>query len=501
MKYYVSIIILTIILSLFLFWSYDTGLEKVKSMIMYTYLQMSQTIKNELESNLSLQTNIEDGLYDLLYRLGSVSINYGETQNGAIFDDRGNPLFISSRYINTTIMKQIIKDMKDNDADELFFNIEDNLWGYVAYYADKKRYFFTTYKYPFPWVSEDKGIVVDFIRKYKNNYTLYAVYQDTLGIISSSVPIKELDNISDDPIFLSVLQKMEIKYREEKYEGQDIFEVIIPVDSISLIRIAYSMEPYKEYEKSIYRLYLIGLIISIILVAIGILAIIFIIKWKKLYISMKERESQERVFNEIKNMASWTAHEIRNPLNSINIGIQRLKEETTNKESIIEIIEKEIKRLSAIVDDFLIMVKSGQKGQTISLNEIVIDAINSLSMELNEKKVMIKKDIDSQYFLPLEKKAGVSIFVNLIKNAMEANAKTINIYTDKNFIYVCNDGDPIDSGIKDRIFQQYATSKPKGNGIGLAMIKTVLMENNMDIDLITNKGEVCFIIRAKKREH
>ena len=80
------------------------------------------------------------------------------------------------------------------------------------------------------------------------------------------------------------------------------------------------------------------------------------------------------------------------------------------------------------------------------------------------------------------------IFINLIKNALQAGAKHIDISAamgkdDELIIIVANDGAPIPVESQEQIFVPFFTTKKEGSGIGLALARQIMRNHNGTIDL------------------
>ncbi|MBR1699017.1 MAG: HAMP domain-containing histidine kinase [Bacteroidales bacterium] len=80
------------------------------------------------------------------------------------------------------------------------------------------------------------------------------------------------------------------------------------------------------------------------------------------------------------------------------------------------------------------------------------------------------------------------IFINLIKNALQAGAKHINITAslnkeDETVIRVANDGEPIPIASQEQIFVPFFTTKEEGSGIGLSLARQIMRQHNGSIDL------------------
>ena len=81
------------------------------------------------------------------------------------------------------------------------------------------------------------------------------------------------------------------------------------------------------------------------------------------------------------------------------------------------------------------------------------------------------------------------IFINIIKNALQAGAKQIDISArmgkdDELIILVSNDGEPIPISAQEQIFVPFYTTKAEGSGIGLSLARQIMRQHNGSIDLL-----------------
>ena len=85
------------------------------------------------------------------------------------------------------------------------------------------------------------------------------------------------------------------------------------------------------------------------------------------------------------------------------------------------------------------------------------------------------------------------ILINLIKNALQAGAKHIDITAkmgkdDEVIIDVANDGEPIPPSAQEQIFIPFYTTKKEGSGIGLSISRQIMRNHNGTIDLLRSDG-------------
>ena len=81
------------------------------------------------------------------------------------------------------------------------------------------------------------------------------------------------------------------------------------------------------------------------------------------------------------------------------------------------------------------------------------------------------------------------ILINLIKNALQADARHIDISArlgkdDEVIVLVANDGDPIPPSAREQIFIPFFTTKKEGSGIGLSLARQIMRQHNGSIELL-----------------
>ena len=95
------------------------------------------------------------------------------------------------------------------------------------------------------------------------------------------------------------------------------------------------------------------------------------------------------------------------------------------------------------------------------------------------------------------------ILINLIKNALQAGAKHIDITArmgkdDEVIIDVANDGEPIPVTAQEQIFVPFFTTKKEGSGIGLSISRQIMRQHNGTIDLLrSDVNQTVFELRFR----
>ncbi len=216
---------------------------------------------------------------------------------------------------------------------------------------------------------------------------------------------------------------------------------------------------------------------------------------------------QERLESLVR-LAGGVAHEIGNPLNAIGIHLELLRKEIqglhdSKKESRalshLDVLKAETRRLDQIVKNFLKATrKPPLRFRMENLNELLEDAIHFLQPELKQNKISLSFHPDDSLptFL-LDQERLRQVFINLIKNAMEACGSKGK---GKILVQVAHNGKVVsltfrDNGIgiaeKDlpHIFDAYFTTKKEGSGLGLMTIYQNVMEHGGRVEVKSQPGK------------
>ncbi len=208
-------------------------------------------------------------------------------------------------------------------------------------------------------------------------------------------------------------------------------------------------------------------------------------------------------------IAAQVTHEIRNPLSSLGLNADLLKDEIETLQAseeaslLLNAIQDEIDRLTRITEAYLLFARmpSPQKKET-SLNKIIINTFEFMSSQIYESKcdVQLKLDATPDRTL-LDKEQMRQVLINLIQNALQAmpDGGTISVQTTSSkksiTLSICDTGNGITKKMATGIFDPFFTTKSTGTGLGLAMVKQICNAHNGSIilDSKQNKG-ACFTI-------
>lgn len=226
-------------------------------------------------------------------------------------------------------------------------------------------------------------------------------------------------------------------------------------------------------------------------------------------LAKSERESAWR------EMAKQVAHEIKNPLTPMKLSVQHLLRSWNEKDPdweerlhrLSDTLIQQIDTLSDIAtafSDFAKMPKSNN--EKIDLNEIISHAIE-LYTDYENIQINFSAKTNNSMSVFADRKQLLRVFNNLIKNSIQSFELNQMGFVDIDIteigneyhIFIRDNGCGIPENKKAMIFVPNFTTKTKGTGLGLAMVKNIILSfgGHIDFDSQEGKGTV-FTIKLPK---
>lgn len=222
----------------------------------------------------------------------------------------------------------------------------------------------------------------------------------------------------------------------------------------------------------------------------------------------RELREQERLSN-LGKMASYLAHEIRNPLFIIRGSAQTIEETSPDPsppKKLATYIIEEVDRLNNMVQDLLGLVKprlAPAKSPTSLKKAIDDSAERSLKQS---PKVELVQQLDPDHDLVWFNRGQlIQVFTNLFRNARDACKGQGTILVESRAgaeghlqIRVTDDGPGISEDHLNHIFDPFFTAKENGTGLGLAIVRHLVTGNNATIEAVKPLGTgACFILNVR----
>ena len=205
-------------------------------------------------------------------------------------------------------------------------------------------------------------------------------------------------------------------------------------------------------------------------------------------------------------LGSAIAHEIRNPLNYINLTLDHLRakfapEDETKRadfDKLTSQLKNEVARINRQISDFLSYSRPASANlQPTNLRTVIEDSLRLVEAQAEDTNIKISvierenvpNIIGDAEFLR-------SVFSNLFINATQAMESTggnlqVTISPENNFVKVeiTDTGSGIPEENLSKIFEPYFSTKETGTGLGLAIVKKILDIHNATIEVASNEKE------------
>jgi signal transduction histidine kinase len=203
-----------------------------------------------------------------------------------------------------------------------------------------------------------------------------------------------------------------------------------------------------------------------------------------------ERQRLVSQYSEIAALAGALAHEIKNPLSTINLNLELLVEEVEGVDAPrerrmlkkLKTLKRECVRLEAILEDFLKFARVGElELSECSLNQVVRDFIEFYGPEAAAAGVEISPHLaDDLPPVRLDTALFTQALLNLALNARQAMPKggllelQSRLRGNRVELAMIDNGIGMDEATRARVFDIFFSTKPGGSGLGLPTVKRIV---------------------------
>ncbi len=327
------------------------------------------------------------------------------------------------------------------------------------------------------------------------------------GMVSAVAAIDEDDRIrSANAAFFRIFPKASIGASVlERFAPDDVMKILDTVTAVRVTKATYHGRLVAQVEESdkAFDVYSAPLAIN------GDRGQIVTL------VDATEAAESERTLRRSESLAAvgqattQVAHEIRNPLGSIRLGVSMLRDSVNDEEALntIELVERGIKHLNKLVVDVTQFSRQKElERSSVDLHESLESSLDLVSERIQEKNATIEKRYtDREIVGHWDAYQLRQVFVNVIANAVDASQEgaTVRISTDLVTpaavdgqvsrlyarVVIADRGKGMDKATRERIFEPFFSTKKRGTGLGLAIVKQIVEQHGGRINVTSEPGE------------
>ena len=206
-----------------------------------------------------------------------------------------------------------------------------------------------------------------------------------------------------------------------------------------------------------------------------------------------------RQLQEMNLVAAGLAHETKNPLNIIRTTAQLLSQNTALPEEIRirtrQIIE-EADRVTAQLNEFINYSRPREvRRTTVALSRVLEELRRTLSHDLEDKQIQFRCS-DGLPAIEADEQLLRQALFNLLLNAIQAvpaggqiEVAAVRTGPSQVALEVRDNGPGVPPEHRSEIFKPYFTTHPKGTGLGLAVVRQIVLAHGWDIEYVPNQPQ------------
>jgi len=210
----------------------------------------------------------------------------------------------------------------------------------------------------------------------------------------------------------------------------------------------------------------------------------------------------------VSRLASAIAHEIRNPLNYINLTLDHLRssfapadpQKQEKFDSLTSQLKTEVARINQRITEFLNYSRPPKlEPRHLDLGDLAHDALRTVEVQASENNVeLVVEEVGGEHSVMADAESLRSALTNLVINslqAMDGEGGRISIVISRKVddrsvrIDVTDTGRGIKAGDISKIFEPYYSTKETGTGLGLAIVRKAIDDHGGSISVKSKEGE------------
>ena len=233
----------------------------------------------------------------------------------------------------------------------------------------------------------------------------------------------------------------------------------------------------------------------------------------------KEEEEKQQIFEAIKSkelnrIIAGMAHEIKNPLMSINTFASLIEKQGNDedfKELFAEHVPKEVERINRLINMLINYTRPARSNkERVLISELINDSAYIALISTRTDKINFKTHIDVQEYIYVNRDQVKQSLINLIMNSIQSvednlsedeskypDGLTISLSSyrvnKQIYIEVYDEGGGMTDAEIEKCMEPFFTTKAKGLGMGLALTKQFVNQNSGKLEFVSRKNEFTLI--------
>jgi signal transduction histidine kinase len=257
--------------------------------------------------------------------------------------------------------------------------------------------------------------------------------------------------------------------------------------------------------QAIYRIQVLLVITSTVLMGALFVVLLFVVKRGENIIErraeerlqLKEQLNRAEKLSAMGEMVASISHEIRNPLGIIRSSAELLKKKVTQVDpanAMPDIIIEEATRLNGIITDFINFARPRHpKLSDCCVEEVIEKNLAFLAPQIEDKRYAIRKDYrhplpDVLADAPMLHQSLLNLFINAMQAMPDGGEIGVRLYAENHALKleIEDEGTGIPKDLIEKIWDPFFTTKDKGTGLGLGIVKNIIEAHGGSIG-ITNR--------------
>ena len=223
------------------------------------------------------------------------------------------------------------------------------------------------------------------------------------------------------------------------------------------------------------------------------------------YERLQQRAREAERLAELGTLTGGVAHELKNPLSTIQLNLQLLGEDLSPEDpahsrlvSRLTTVRRETARLRDILDDFLRFAgRMELVRKPANLNDILEELVDFYAPQAQLQRVALRlRKHDGPLIATVDDRLLKQAILNLMINALQAMPEAggeIILSAGRNdsqaVIDVIDTGRGMDADTQSKIFEAYYSTKRTGTGLGLAISRRIVREHGGDLRVTSEVGK------------